>query len=83
MNYFTFVLIGVLIAVVLGYLMLRYLDPSLRGSKWELIYEGKRLTETTFNPLWGMGMTKREVIADVYRKKLRDGTYKYKTIPRY
>lgn len=83
MNNYTFILIGILIAVALGYLMLRYLDPSLRGSKWELISEGKRMKETIFNPLWGMGMIERDVIADVYRKKLRNGTYKYKTVPRH
>lgn len=76
-------LIVFLIVVVLGYLMLRYLDPSRRSSKWELIVEGKRITETTFNPLWGMGVIERQVIADVYRKKLRNGMYKYKTVPRH
>lgn len=53
------------------------------GNKWELIQENKRMIETQFNPLWGMGTMEREVIADIYRKKKRDGTYKYKTVPKH
>jgi hypothetical protein len=71
----------------LGVLMFNWLNNGSAfrfslGSKWELIAEGKRMTETIFNPLWGMGTIERQVIADVYRKKLRNGMYKYKTVPR-
>lgn len=50
------------------------------GNSWELIESGKVMTETSTNLI--LGTIKRQVIADIYRKKLRNGMYKYKTVPR-
>jgi hypothetical protein len=74
------------ILYTLGVLMFNYLQTghALKfepGRKWELIREGQRTIETRINYAWG-DVRERECIADVYRKKMRNGTYKYKTVPR-
>ena len=72
---------------VIGVFMFNYLENGsafkfVMSDKWELIIEGQHTIETQFNPLWGIGCIERKIIADVYRKKLRNGMYKYKTVPR-
>lgn len=69
----------------LGVMMFNYLQNGSPfifepGPKWELYQENKVMTESQFNPVWGIGIIERKVIADVYRKKMKNGIYKYKTI---
>lgn len=79
----TFIMYSILYS--LGVMMFNYLQNGNLfvfelGRKWELYKENMIMDETQFNPLWGMGVINRKVIADVYRKKQRNGIYKYKTI---
>lgn len=75
-----YVIINSAAAMMFNYLETGNAFKSSPGRKWELVQENKRMIETQFNPLWGMGTMERKVIADVYRRQKRDGTYKYKTI---
>lgn len=49
------------------------------GPKWELYQENVRMDSVDFNPIWGE-TSRGTVYVDVYRKKQRNGIYKYKTI---
>ena len=64
--------------VLLGVLMLRYLD----GGSWELVKENQRMFQEVTNPIIGK-ISEGYVYIDVYRKKRRNGTYKYKNIKRH
>jgi hypothetical protein len=46
--------------------------------KWECVEENTRRRQVVSNPLLGV-ISDGDVYVDVYRKKKRNGTYKYKT----
>jgi hypothetical protein len=47
--------------------------------QWELVEEDRPMIQTSFNPLTEMSFEK-DVLVDVYRKKKRNGIYKYKNV---
>ena len=49
--------------------------------KWELVQENEPYVQVTFNPILGV-ITEGAVMCDVYRKKKRNGLYKYKQVQR-
>lgn len=49
-----------------------------KPEQWELVEEAKRMISV--DVIYG---THRPVLCDVYRKKGRDGIYKYKYVKRY
>jgi len=49
-----------------------------KPEQWELVEENKEMVSV--NILYN---TRRTVFCDVYRKKGKDGIYKYKYVPRY
>ena len=49
--------------------------------KWELVEEGKAMVRSDFYPVTGYERN-TPVIVDVYRKRRRNGTYKYKNVTR-
>jgi hypothetical protein len=51
-------------------------------NKWELVQENVSMTSVGFNPIWGE-MSRGTVYVDVYRKKMRNGLYKYKNVKRH
>lgn len=68
----------------LGVMMFNYLQNGSSfifepGPKWELYRENVRMDSVGFNPIWGE-TSRGTVYVDVYRKKRRNGIYKYKTI---
>lgn len=77
------------ILFLLATMMLNYLENGnafifIPGNKWELFRTNVSMDETIYSPLmFGEEISKRKVIADIYRKKRRNGTYKYKTIPKH
>lgn len=79
-TFFMYVVLYSVAVLMFNYLQTGHPLVFEPGRKWELYQENKKMVETQFNPLWGMGTMERTVIADVYRKKMRNGTYKYKTI---
>ena len=52
-----------------------------KRNKWELVQENAPYVQVTTNPILGV-VSQGAVLCDVYRKKKRDGTYKYKKVKR-
>ena len=76
-NYTITFLIVLGVFVLLGVLMLRYLDSG----NWELVEENKRMYQELNNPILGR-VSEGYVFVDVYRKRKSNGTYKYKNVIR-
>lgn len=79
-EYIFYALIALAAMVIVGYLMLRYLDGH--KNKWELHQESVRMECVSHNPIWGE-ISRGTVYVDVYRKKRRNGMYKYKNVKRH
>ena len=75
---FLYTLIFLLLAILLGYFLSKYLNPE---SKWELIESNVKRKKTVNNPILDYESI-TIVYGDVYRKQKRNGTYIYKYVER-
>lgn len=71
----------------LAILMFNYLQNGnafiFYANRWKMYKQDVKTTETTYNPLWGLGMIERDVIVDIYRREKMNGTYEYKCVPKH
>lgn len=70
---------GIIILSVSFISLILHLVLSRTKIEWELVEEGIKGTKTVINPMLDFN-SKHKVVYDLYKRKKKDGTWKYKQV---